>query len=93
MKMQLKVTYNDGSAADATVSAADLVAFEETFDRSVAKFADEMKFKDICWLGWRALNKRGGVTDEFADWLEKIDSVEPVGVDEIVPLEKTAITS
>jgi hypothetical protein len=93
MKMKLTVTYNDGSAADATVSAADLVAFEDTFDRSVAKFADEMKFKDICWLAWRALHKRAGVTDEFDAWLETIEGVEPVNVDEIVPLEKAASTS
>jgi len=93
MRMNLKVTYNDGSAADASVSAADLVAFEDTFDRSVAKFADEMKFKDICWLAWRSLSKRAGVTDDFEQWLEGIDSVEAVEVDEIVPLETTATTS
>lgn len=50
MKMNLDVVYNDGSTAAASVAAVDFVVFEETYDRSVAKFQTELKFTDLCWL-------------------------------------------
>jgi hypothetical protein len=92
MKMQLRVTYNDGSGADATVSAPDLVAFESKFDRSVARFESEVKFTDLVWLAWHYLNRKGEVGD-FDKWLENVDQVEVGEVGDPAPLDKTAPTS
>jgi hypothetical protein len=92
MRMNLKVTYNDGSGADVHVSAPDLVAFEREFDRSVARFESEIKFTDICWLAWHKLN-RDGSAGEFDKWLENLDGVEVAEASEPVPLDKTAPTS
>jgi hypothetical protein len=94
MKMNLEVTYNDTSATDVTVSVADFVAFESRFDRSVAKFGEEFKLTDMCWLAWHRIAKSDKKAGEFDDWLENVDSVEFKGAEEIVPLEEpTTITS
>jgi hypothetical protein len=92
MKMQMTVTYADGTGADLTVSAPDLVAFEREFDRSVARFESEIKFTDICWLAWHKLH-RDKKAGEFDAWLETLDSVEITESGEPVPLDKTALTS
>jgi hypothetical protein len=87
MRMNLKVTYADESATDVVVSVADFVAFEEKFDRSVAKFETEFKLTDMCWLAWHRLQRQDKNTKDFNDWLENVESVEFVGTEEIVPLE------
>lgn len=92
MKMQLAVTYTDGSGADVTVSAPDLVAFEREFDRSVARFQSEVRFTDIVWLAWHGL-KRQGKVGEFDAWLDTIEGVDITDASEPVPLDKTAPTS
>lgn len=92
MKMNLAVTYTDGTGADVLVSAPDLVAFEREFDRSVARFESEVRFTDICWLAWHCL-KRQGKADDFDTWLNKVDGVEVADISEPVPLDKTAPTS
>jgi hypothetical protein len=87
MKMNLKVTYADESATDVVVSVADFVAFEEKFDRSVAKFEQEFKLTDMCWLAWHRLHKKDKSTGDFPEWLENVESVDFQGVNEIAPLE------
>jgi len=89
MKMQLRVTYNDGAGADVEVAAPDLVAFEREFDRSVARFESEVKFTDLVWLAWHRL-KREGKAGDFDAWLETVDGIEVADVGEPAPLDKTA---
>ena len=89
MKMHLRVTNGDGSAADVVVSAADFVAFESQFDRSVAKFQSDFRITDLYWLAWHALRRFKPTTPDFGDWLDKTDpSVEfAEGSADVVPLE------
>lgn len=92
MKMNAKVEYADGSVADVVISAPDFVAFETKYDRSVARFATEIKFTDICWLAWHRLH-RDKKAGEFEAWLDTIDGVNLEETEDIVPLEQTAHTS
>lgn len=92
MKMQLVVTYNDGSGADVEASAPDLVAFEREFNRSVARFGEEIRFTDICWLAWHNQNRLGKAGD-FDTWLNTVDQIDVQDVGEPAPLAKTARTS
>lgn len=92
MKMNATVEYADGSVADVVISAPDFVAFETKYDRSVARFATEIKFTDICWLAWHRLH-RDKKAGEFEAWLETIDGVNLEETEDIVPLDKTAPTS
>lgn len=91
MKMHLRVTNGDGSAADVTISAADFVAFEATFDRSVAKFQHEFRLTDMYWLAWHSLRRSNPRLPDFHEWLSASDpSVEfAEGDTDVVPLGMT----
>ena len=90
MKMNLEVAYNDGATVAATVAAVDFVRFEETFDRSVAKFQTELKFSDLCWLAWHSLQRKDKNLGDFHAWLDGVDGVTFGEDSEIVPLESPA---
>ena len=94
MRLDLRITYNDGSAVDTPATTADLVAFEEHFNRSVVNLQSELRLTDICWLAWRSTTRQGGTSAEFGTWLESVDGVELVdGEADPVPLAPTASTS
>ena len=88
MRIQFTITYADGTAAEATASVADQVAFELEHDRSIARLGDDFRLTDACWLAWHALNRTGRTSSDFPTWLEKVDELE-VGQGKIVPLEAT----
>ncbi len=93
MRMALTVQYLDGSAATVMTAAADLVKFEERFNRSVAKLETELRLTDLCFLAWHALRRTGQTGLEFDAWLDTLATVEPGGGDtEVIPLESTAPT-
>jgi hypothetical protein len=93
MKLDLRITYADGSAVDIAATTADLVAFEEHFNRSVVTLADP-RLTDICWLGWRSVTRQGKTTADFASWLDSVDDVSLTdGEATPPPLEQTASTS
>ena len=88
MRIEFTVTYADGTAAGATASVADQVAFEQQHDRSIARLADDFRLTDACWLAWHALKRTGKTQNDFEAWLELVDNVE-IGQGKIVPLEET----
>ena len=93
MKINLRITYADGSAVDTAATTADLVAFEDNFNRSVVNLEAELRLTDICWLAWRSVTRQGKTSADFGAWLESIDGVELVDAEEPVPLGPTASTS
>ena len=86
MQIAFEVTYNDGSAADTSVaSVADQVAFERTFDRSIANLSSDFRLTDMCWLAWSGLKRKKNIPD-FDDWLTAVAAVE-VKEAGVTPLE------
>jgi len=76
MKLNLRLTYSGKEPKKITCSASDLVAFEEKYDRSVAKLEKEFKLTDLLFLSWHS-EKRNKATDkDFSDWLEDIEAVD-----------------
>lgn len=76
MRINLRITNNDGSAVDTAATTADLVAFEEHFSRSVARLEAELRLTDICWLAWQSQRRQQQTSLDFHPWLETIDGVE-----------------
>lgn len=90
MKMNLRIKYADGSAAEAKISAADLVAFEAQFNKSVAKFQEQFMLTDVYWLAWHSVKRRDKNVGTFEEWLDATDPTVEFGEDEqIVPLESS----
>lgn len=75
MKINLRLQYESGEAKEVTCSAADLVAFEDKFDRSVAKLEAEFRLTDLLWLAWKSETRRKATTKDFEKWLDEIDSI------------------
>jgi hypothetical protein len=77
MRINLRVELADGTSEDVICGARDLVAFEETYERSVARFEQEMKLTDLLFLAWHSLNRQKKTTKDFNTWLDDVDSIEP----------------
>ena len=88
MRITFTITYADGTAAEATASVADQVAFEQEHDRSIARLADDFRLTDACWLAWHSLKRTNRTAEEFDTWLDRVDNVE-FGQAKIAPLEAT----
>ena len=90
MKIALEVT----SALDQktrTVIAAfpDCIAFENKFNRSVAKFEAELTLTDLAYIGWHSEHRQKKTGLDFDSWINEIESLAIGDANEavIVPLE------
>jgi hypothetical protein len=92
LKIHLRVKFNDGQSHDADAVFADFVAFERTWNRSVAQLENDLRLTDLAWLAWHS-EKRRGLTQEPFDptWLNTVELVEPRDTEDqeaTVPLDK-----
>lgn len=94
MLMTLHVKYVDGSAADATVTAADFIRFEETWNRSIAQFQSDFRFTDLCWLAWHSLTRTKRTAEQWDEWINRLDEVSAADEDTaaLAPLESNQPT-
>lgn len=76
MKINLSVTYNDGSTKELVATASDLVAFETRFDLSIARLEQEIRWTHICFIAWHIEKRTGSTKDEFEKWLDTVASAE-----------------
>jgi hypothetical protein len=78
----------DGEPYDVIARFGDFVAFERTWNRSVAKFEDEMRLTDIAWLAWQ-VSKRIGRTQAAFDpeWIQSVDEVTLKDEPAAIPLD------
>jgi hypothetical protein len=76
MRINLRLTYTDKEPKEITCSARDLVAFEEKYDRSVAKFESEFKLTDLFFLAWHSEQRLNATKKSFDDWLDTVEAVE-----------------
>jgi hypothetical protein len=82
MRINLRVDYTNGESKEITCSARDLVAFEEKYNRSVAKLEAEFRLTDLLFLAWHSEQRRKETKKDFDSWL---DDVETVGVGDTDP--------
>ena len=73
--INLQVTYIDGTSAECSAMAADLVAFEARFDLSVARLEKEVRLTHMFFLAWHALKRTGQTADDFDKWVESVSMV------------------
>lgn len=75
MKINLQITFNDGTTKDVLCNAADLVAFEDKFNISVGAIGAETKLSHLLFLAWHSEKRTGATKDAFDKWLDSISSV------------------
>jgi hypothetical protein len=71
-----RITFLDGSTAQAEASAADYVAFETRFDKSVQAFATDPRLTYMLYITWHVLNRKGETSLEFEVWAESVQNLE-----------------
>jgi len=75
MNFNLQILFVDGTTHDVTGKAADIVAFEERFDLSMASLQSNVRMTHLFFLAWH-VEKRTNVTAlEFDKWLDLVDMV------------------
>lgn len=76
MKINLRVEFTNGILEEVQCSAKDLVAFEEKYQRSVAKLQEEMKLTDLLFIAWNSLKRQKKTDKEFDLWLDDVEGIE-----------------
>ncbi len=75
--MTLRIELVDGSVEEVTCGARDFVAFEEKYERSVARFEQELKLTDLLFMAWHALTRLKKTSKDFNAWLDDVEAIEP----------------
>ena len=75
MKLNLQLTYENGEEREIVCNAADMVAFEEKFNVSIASLTKEPKMSYMLYLAWHSEKRTGATKDSFEKWLETVDMV------------------
>jgi hypothetical protein len=76
MNFNLLVTFLDGSSSSVNGIAADLVAFEAQFDKSVSSLGQDVKITHLLWLAWHVDKRLGNTKLTFEKWVETVSTVE-----------------
>lgn len=70
-----KVIFLDGTELSVTAVAADLVAFEERFDKSVSALQNDPRITHLFYICWHVLKRTGQTKAEFEKWMETVSGV------------------
>ena len=81
MKLNLQLTYENGETRDITCNAADMVAFEDKYNVSIASLSTDPKMSFMLYLAWHSEKRTGGTKDNFEKWLDSVDMVGPSASD------------
>ena len=71
--INLRIEFIDGSSAEVTAIAADLIAFESHFDLSVARLEKEIRLTHLFFLAYSVLKRTGQTSGEFEKWPSKLE--------------------
>ena len=94
MRLDLRITYADGSVLETAATTPDFIEYEKEWDRSVTNLDTDLRYTDLCWLAWQSAIRQGKETAEFNAWVHTVDGVAMTdGEAAPVPLEQTAPTS
>lgn len=74
MKITLRIEFADGTSKDVLVSAADMVAFEDKYDVSMARL-DEPRIGWLLFLAWHSEKRRKATDLDYEAWLDLVDTV------------------
>lgn len=81
MKLNLQVTFDSGISKEVVCNAADLVAFEDKYNVSIAALGSETKLGYLLFLAWHSEKRTGGTKDSYETWLDTVASVGDSGND------------
>lgn len=76
MKIALDiVSAADGKTRTTIAAFPDFIAFENKYNRSVAKFEVEMTLTDLAYLGWHSEHRTKKTGLDFDSWINEVESL------------------
>jgi hypothetical protein len=75
MRINLEVTFVGGVSKTVTANAADMVAFENKYNLSIASLSKDAKMSHLLYLAYASEKRTGGTTLDFEKWLETIEGI------------------
>jgi len=82
MKLNLQITFTDGTEKTISTTTADMVAFEDKYEISVAQLGRDTRISWLLYLAWHAEKRTGGSKLAYEKWVE---TVENIGDSETAP--------
>ena len=91
MKIQLRVTPNEGDPYEVTTNLFVVVAWERKTKKQASSLANGIGAEDLAFFAFESA-KQSGVTVPavFDDYIKRINSIEVVGSDDANPTEAAA---
>ena len=71
----LTISFVDGSEKPVTAVAADLIAFETHFDKSVTELQKNVRLSYLFYICWHVLKRTNETSEEFEKWTETVVGV------------------
>jgi hypothetical protein len=71
----LKIIFIHGKEVEISTVAADLIAFEERFDMSIAGLDKNIRMTHLFFMAWHASKRKGETKDDFDKWVENVNMV------------------
>jgi len=75
MKINLRIIFADGKTSEIVVNAADMVAFENKFDKSIAVLQSDYRLTYMAYLAWHSESRQKKTDLDFDTWLGTIENV------------------
>ena len=76
MEINLLLKYADKTEKTIVANAADFIAFESKFDKSIGILQSDPRLTYLLFLAWNSEKRKKGTDLEFDAWVETIESVE-----------------
>ena len=75
MKINLQLSFTDDTSKEITANAADLVAFEDKYNLSIAALGGEPKLSHLLFIAWHSETRTKATTAPFEQWVETVAEV------------------
>lgn len=73
--LNLQITFTDGKTAETTSTAADFIAFEAHFDKSITSLGSDVRLTYLFFLAYAAQKRTGSTTLTFEEWTDIVAAV------------------
>lgn len=74
--INLLIKFVDGTTREVTALVADLAAFEDKFDKSVASFQKEVRLTWLVFIAYHAEFRTKATALEYDDYINQVESIE-----------------
>ena len=76
MQINLHITFTDKTEVEVVAVAADIVAFENHFDMSIAKLEKEVRLTHLLFIAYNQQRRTKATDLDFDKWVEAVAEIK-----------------